>query len=85
MVFNYLKFGVHDIIILFQFAEVVSICTIFPVITNEREDNADIGTLMGNDEVSKGFRKQLMTNERVIKTVKCFLPLWDAKGLLDPL
>lgn len=55
------------------------------MIINEREENADIGTLLGNDEVAKGFRKQLLTNERLIRNVKHFLPLWDAKGLLDPL
>uniref|UniRef100_A0A336MCN0 CSON013154 protein n=1 Tax=Culicoides sonorensis TaxID=179676 RepID=A0A336MCN0_CULSO len=68
-----------------SFFEVISIATIFPVIINEREDNADIETLVGTNDVAQAFRNQLYTNETVVKTLKHFLPIWDAKGLLDPL
>lgn len=56
-----------------------------PVTVNVHEENADLDTLTGTGPESLAFRKQLMSNEVVKRVVKYFLPLWDQKGLLEPL
>lgn len=58
---------------------------IFTVMINENEKDADMQLVMGTCEKAKAFRRALFMNPRAMRTVKHFLPLWDAKGLLDSL
>lgn len=59
--------------------------SMFPIMLNENEKDADIEHLTGETEQSKSFRQQCFKNPRVIRNVKHFLPLWDSQGLLDAL
>lgn len=56
-----------------------------PITVNVHDDHADLDTLTGSGPNSIAFRKQLMSNPAVQKIVKHFLPIWDQKGLLEPL
>lgn len=65
--------------------EIVITFGILPITVNRQEINADIDTLTGSGPESDAFRKQLMNNPVVQRTIKHYLPIWDSKGLLDPL
>lgn len=58
---------------------------IFALFLNEQEEAGNIELLLGSSEKSKKFRKQLLVNQRFVKTMKHFLPIWDTFGLLDPI
>lgn len=50
---------------------------------NDKADDADLESLLGNDEKSQRFHNILYTNKRVHKIVKNILPRFDQMGLLD--
>lgn len=52
---------------------------------NNQEDNADVAGLIGDTPEAIQFRKQMFKSPRLHKAAQHFLPIWDAKGLLDPL
>lgn len=52
---------------------------------NEKNEDAEIETLMGDDERSKNFRHHIITQPKFVAKIKYFLKIWDALGLLDPL
>lgn len=52
---------------------------------NEQQVDADLGGLMSDTPEAKQFRQQMYKNEKLMETLKHFLPIWDQMGLLDPL
>lgn len=64
---------------------VILFISIFTIMINENEKDANMQMLLGDTAESVEYRKQLFLNPRAMKTIKHFLPIWDAQGLLDPL
>lgn len=68
-----------------HFATVLYVLLIYPILVNENEKDADMTMLVGDTEKCKAFRRGLIENPKAVQTMKHYLPLWDAYGLLDPL
>ncbi|XP_063707216.1 uncharacterized protein LOC134836024 [Culicoides brevitarsis] len=68
-----------------SFFELYTVVSVLPIIINKEEENADVSYLMTDTPEAQKFKKEMFANERLIATVKHFLPLWDKVGLLDPL
>lgn len=67
-----------------SFMEITS-TMIFSMVVFDSTDGADIALLIGSSEASIAYRNRLMHGTRFVRAMEHFLPLWDAKGLLDPL
>lgn len=49
------------------------------------QEEGDVEKLIGDSDNANDFRKQLFREERHKNYMKHLLPIWDKKGLLDPL
>ncbi|XP_065371963.1 uncharacterized protein LOC135963889 [Calliphora vicina] len=55
----------------------------FPLLINDKTEDADFETILGSGEKAQRFDKVLYTNKRVQRIVKVMLPKFDQMGLLD--
>ncbi|XP_053951122.1 uncharacterized protein LOC128858450 [Anastrepha ludens] len=53
------------------------------VMINDKADDAEFRNLIGSDERASNFRASVYTNKTVQENIKCLLPYFDRKGLLD--
>lgn len=49
------------------------------------KEEGEVATLISDSDEAKEVRKELYQNEKHQKYMKRMLPIWDKKGLLDPL
>lgn len=49
------------------------------------QEEGGIEKLIGDNDEANDFRKQLFQTERHQNSMKHLLPIWDKKGILDPL
>lgn len=67
----------------FAFTAVTSQLVNFPLMINDKTEEADFENFVQIDEKAQRFHNILYTNERVRKVIKVMLPRFDNMGLLD--
>ncbi|XP_075145288.1 uncharacterized protein LOC142220185 [Haematobia irritans] len=61
----------------------IGIVTERSIMTTNQSEDADIHSLMDNDERSKAFRRKCLENKELQFILKKMLPVFDRRGLLD--
>lgn len=70
---------------IFLFLELFAASCILCLVLNEQTEGASFENMLQDTENSKKFRKQMFSNSNFKRILKGYLPIWDKKGLLDPL
>lgn len=67
------------------FSEIFVASGILCLVLNEQKEGASIENMLQDNEDSKKFRRQMFRNVNYQRVLKGYLPIWNKKGLLDPL
>lgn len=54
-----------------------------PIMTTDETEDADIHSLMDNNERAWRFRRNCFKNKELQRIIKTWLPRFDRRGLLD--
>uniref|UniRef100_A0A336MA18 CSON013155 protein n=1 Tax=Culicoides sonorensis TaxID=179676 RepID=A0A336MA18_CULSO len=68
-----------------SFFEVFTASSLLCLVLNEQKEGATLDNMMQDTEDSMKFRRQMFKNQNYQRILKRYLPIWDKKGLLDPL